>query len=84
MTGVLLGGGIQLQRVQLDTAIDQSTYNAENSGVLGQMMAEALSQHLEFVELGNGMLHYNAIFSKKTVVGFLFFGQRMVASGFEG
>ena len=34
MAGILLGGGILLQRVQLDVAIDQSGYNAENGGVL--------------------------------------------------
>ena len=30
MAGILLGGGILLQRVQLEAAIDQSAYNAEN------------------------------------------------------
>ena len=73
-----------LQRVQLDAAIDQSAYNPNNGRVLRQMMAEALDQHLEFVELRNCVLHHDAIFGEKAIVGFLLFGQKMVVSGFEG
>ena len=84
MGRVLLWGGIPLQRVQLNTAIDQSTYNAENDRVLGQMMAKALGEHLKLVEWHYGVLHHNAILGKKTVVSFLLFGQGMITSCFEG
>lgn len=36
--------------IGLDTAIDQSTNNAENGGVDRQMMAKALGKHLKFPE----------------------------------
>ena len=72
-----------LQWAQLDTAIDQTTNNAEDDGMFGQWMAKPLGQNLELVQLSQGVFNHNAIFGKKTIVGLLFFSQGMVAPGFE-
>src|SRR5450759_409718 len=47
------------------------------------LMTESLDQHLETIELGIGMLDNNAILGQETIVGFLFFGQRMITPSLE-
>jgi len=74
---------IFFQGAQLDAAVDQSTNNAENGRVFGQLMAKSLHQNLKFVQVRHRVFNLNTILGKKTVVCFLFLGQWMVAPGFE-
>lgn len=74
---------ILFQGAQLDAAVDQSTNNAENGRVFGQLMAKSLHKNLKFVQVRHCVFNHNTIFGKKTVVRFLLLGQRMVTPGFE-
>ena len=51
--------------------------------MFGQLVAKPLRQNLELVQLSHGVLHYNALFGEKTIVGFLLLSQWLVTPGFE-
>ena len=75
---------IFFQGAQLDAAVDQSTNNAENGRVFGQLMAKSLCKNLEFVQLRHGVFNHNTIFVKKTVICFLLFGSGWLRPALNG